>query len=78
MSFPAVQDSVDLSALRIPAELQSIPAFASLNGKGMHALANPAEIGALLMLGQTPDVQADLAINDPQLLKAINESLDAL
>lgn len=78
LSFPAVQDSVDLSALRIPAELQSIPAFASLNGKGMHALANPAEIGALLMLGQTPDVQADLAINDPQLLKAINESLDAL
>lgn len=30
------------------------------------------------MLGQTPNVQADLAINDPQLLKAVNESLDAL
>ncbi|PMZ30098.1 hypothetical protein C1X25_38280, partial [Pseudomonas sp. GW247-3R2A] len=41
-------------------------------------LANPAEIGALLVLGQTPNVQADLAVNDPQLLTAINASLDAL
>ncbi len=56
----------------------SIPAFASLNGKGPHNLANPAEIGALLVLGQTPNVQADLAINEPALLKAINQSLDAL
>ncbi|WNZ80770.1 hypothetical protein [Pseudomonas sp. P105] len=78
LPFPAVQDSVDLSALRIPAELLSLPAFASLNAKGQHRLANPAEIGALLMLGQTPNVQADLAINDPQLLQAINQSLDAL
>ncbi|SCW39396.1 hypothetical protein [Pseudomonas sp. NFACC05-1] len=78
LPFPVVQDRVDLSSLRIPAELLSIPAFASLNGKGLHTLANPAEIGALLVLGQTPNVQADLAINDPELLKAINQSLDAL
>ncbi|MBT2339616.1 MULTISPECIES: hypothetical protein [Pseudomonas] len=78
LPFPAVQDSVDLSNLHIPAELLGIPAFASLNGKGQHTLANPAEIGALLMLGQTANVQADLAINDPELLKAINQSLDAL
>lgn len=76
--FPAVQDSVDLRGLRIPAELLSIPAFASLNGKGIQALSTPAQIGALLVLGQTPNVQADLAINDPQLLKAINQALDAL
>ncbi|URM28312.1 cellulose biosynthesis cyclic di-GMP-binding regulatory protein BcsB [Pseudomonas frederiksbergensis] len=76
--FPAVQDSVDLTGLRIPVELHAIPAFASLNGKGPHVLENPAQIGALLMLGQTPNVQSDLAINDPQLLKAVNESLDAL
>lgn len=78
LPFPAVQDSVDLTGLLIPAELQTIPAFASLNGKGPHVLENPAQIGALLMLGQTPNVQADLVINDPQLLKAVNESLDAL
>ncbi|MBV4552381.1 hypothetical protein HU742_014650 [Pseudomonas sp. SWRI102] len=78
LPFPALQDSVDLSGLRIPAELLSIPAFASLNGKGQHTLANPAEIGALLMLGQTSNVQADLAINDPQLLQAVNQALDAL
>lgn len=78
LPFPALQDSVDLSALRIPAELLNIPAFASLNGKGTQTLSDPAQIGALLVLGQTPNVQADLAINDPQLLKAINDSLDAL
>lgn len=78
LPLPAVQDSVDLSALRIPAELLSIPAFASLNGKGVQTLNDPAQIGALLVLGQTPNVQADLAINDPQLLKAINDALDAL
>ena len=78
LPFPALQDSVDLSGLRIPAELLAIPAFAGLNGKGAHVLTDPAQIGALLMLGQTPNVQADLAVNDPQLLKAVNESLDAL
>jgi len=78
LPFPALQDSVDLSDLRIPAELRQIPAFASLDGKGPHTLSDQAEIGALLMLGQAPAVQADLAISDPALLKAINDSLDAL
>ncbi len=64
--------------LPIPAELMQIPAFASLNGKGVYTLTDQAEIGALLMLGQTPALQADLAISDPQLLKAIDDSLDAL
>lgn len=78
LPFPAVKDSVNLTGLRIPAELLNLQAFASLNGKGQHTLDDPAQIGALLMLGQTPNVQADLALGDPQLLKAINESLDAL
>ncbi|KPC28620.1 Uncharacterized protein ABJ99_4475 [Pseudomonas syringae pv. cilantro] len=78
LPFPAVQDSIDLSNLRIPAELMQIPAFASLSGKGVYTLSDQAEIGALLMLGQTPALQADLAISDPQLLKAIDDSLDAL
>ncbi|WP_122388382.1 hypothetical protein, partial [Pseudomonas syringae group genomosp. 3] len=78
LPFPAVQDSVDLSNLNIPAELKQIPAFASLDGKGQYTLRDPAEIGALLMLGQTPALQADLAISDAPLLKAIDDSLNAL
>lgn len=78
LPFPAVQDSVDLSGLNIPAELKQIPAFAGLEGKGQYTLRDPAEIGALLMLGQTPALQADLAISDPQLLKAIDDALNAL
>ncbi|UFI46011.1 cellulose biosynthesis cyclic di-GMP-binding regulatory protein BcsB [Pseudomonas savastanoi] len=78
LPFPAVQDSVDLSGLNIPAELKQIPAFASLDGKGQYTLLDPAQIGALLMLGQTPALQGDLAISDPQLLKAIDDALNAL
>ncbi|WP_296182994.1 cellulose biosynthesis cyclic di-GMP-binding regulatory protein BcsB [Pseudomonas sp. UBA1879] len=78
VSFPSVKDSIDLGSLSIPAELKQIPAFASLDGKGLHTLDDPAQIGALLMLGQTPAFSADLAVNDPQLLKAVSESLDAL
>ena len=78
VSFTQVRDSIDLSGVRVPAELKLIPAFASLDGKGLHTLDDAAQIGALLMLGQTPAFNADLAISDPQLLKAINESLDAL
>jgi len=76
--FPSVKDSVDVSTLNIPAELKQIPAFASLDGKGLRTLDDPAQIGALLMLGQSPALNVDLAVSDPQLLKAITESLDAL
>jgi hypothetical protein len=78
LPFPALQTSVDLSGLRVPAELKQIPAFARLDGQGSHTLSDPAEIGALLVLGQIPAFNADLAIRDPELTKAINESLDAL
>jgi hypothetical protein len=78
VAFPSVKDSIDLGQLNIPAELKQIPAFASLDGKGLHTLDDPAQIGALLVLGQTPALNADLAVNDPQLLKAVTESLDAL
>lgn len=78
LPFPSLQDSIDLSELRIPDELKAIPAFASLDGKGLHTLSDPAQIGALLMLGQLPAFNADLAVNDPQLLKAVTTALDAL
>lgn len=78
LPLPAVGDQLDLSALNIPAALRNVPAFASLAGQGRYTLKTPAEVGALLVLGQTPNVQADLAIDDAQLLKAINLALDAL
>lgn len=78
VAFPSLQDSIDLSGLRVPDELKSIPAFASLNGKGLLTLNDPAQIGALLMLGQLPALNADLAVSDPQLLKAVSDALDAL
>jgi hypothetical protein len=78
VQFPQVKDSIDLTGVSIPAELKQIPAFASLDGKGLHTIDDAAQIGALLMLGQTPAFNADLAVSDPQLLKAVNESLDAL
>lgn len=78
LPLPAVGDSIELGQLRIPEALRSVPAFARLNGQGSHTLGSPAEVGALLVLGQTPNVQADLAIDDPQLLTAINSALDAL
>lgn len=76
--FPAVKDSIDISDLNVPGELRQVPAFAALVGKGLHTLDDPAQIGALLMLGQTPALNADLAVSDPQLLKAVNDALDAL
>ncbi|MEG5266844.1 cellulose biosynthesis cyclic di-GMP-binding regulatory protein BcsB [Pseudomonas sp. JDS28PS106] len=78
LPFPTPQTRIDLSEVRIPAELKQIPAFASLDHQGQHTLKDAAEIGALLVLGQTPALNADLAIHDPQLAKAINDSLDAL
>lgn len=78
LPLPAVGDSISLDPLRIPEALRSVPAFASLNGKGPYTLRSAAEVGALLMLGQNPNVQADLAIDDPQLLQAINTAINAL
>jgi hypothetical protein len=78
VQFPQVKDSIDVGALSIPAELKAIPAFASLDGKGLRTLDDPAQIGALLMLGQGPALNADLAVSDPQLTQAVNDALDAL
>ncbi|MFJ3485737.1 hypothetical protein ACIPL1_20440 [Pseudomonas sp. NPDC090202] len=78
LPLPAVGSSLDLNGLNIPAELKAIPAFASLDGKGLHTLDDPAQIGALLMLGQAPGFDADLAVSDPALLKAVNDAFDAL
>ncbi|OWT73460.1 MULTISPECIES: cellulose biosynthesis cyclic di-GMP-binding regulatory protein BcsB [unclassified Achromobacter] len=78
IAFPAPGDEVNLQNVQVPAALAAVPAFAALTGKDKHRIKDPAEIGALLMLGQTDAVQADLAIADKPLLDAIAAALNAL
>lgn len=75
--FPAVGEAVDTRGLQAPAGLGQVPAFAALTGKETHKLANPAEIGALLVMG-APAVAGDVVIADAALSTKYNEALDAL
>ncbi|CAB3838556.1 hypothetical protein LMG26689_01345 [Achromobacter animicus] len=76
-AFPAVGEAVDTRGLQAPAGLGQVPAFAALTGKETHKLANPAEIGALLVMG-APAVAGDVVIADAALSTKYNEALDAL
>ncbi|MBD8496239.1 cellulose biosynthesis cyclic di-GMP-binding regulatory protein BcsB [Pseudomonas syringae] len=78
LPLPGVGDTVELNAQRVPEALRGVPAFASLDGQGRYTLKSAAEVGALLVLGKSASVQADLAIDDVHLLKAIDTALDAL
>ena len=50
-AFPSVGDQIDTRGLQTPPGLAQIPAFAALRDNGTHKIANPAEIGALLVMG---------------------------
>ncbi|AVJ26931.1 cellulose biosynthesis cyclic di-GMP-binding regulatory protein BcsB [Achromobacter spanius] len=76
-AFPAVGEEVDTRGLQAPAGLGQVPAFAALAGKETHKLANPAEIGALLVMG-APAVAGDVVIADAALSTKYNAALDAL
>lgn len=76
-AFPAVGDEVDTRGLQAPTGLAQVPAFAALAGKETHKVANPAEIGALLVMG-APAVAGDVVIADAALTAKYNEALDAL
>ncbi|MDD2136681.1 hypothetical protein [Pseudomonas kurunegalensis] len=76
-ALPQVGDSVQLAGVEVPAALTTVPAFAALAGQQRHTLANPAELGALLML-DTPATRAELAIADSALITQLNTALDAL
>ena len=77
-ALPAVGDVVDLRAVEIPSGLRSVPAFAALDHRGMHKLANAAEVGALLALGQRGPFRADLMISDAAMKTSLNAAFDAL
>ncbi|MPM29691.1 hypothetical protein SDC9_76231 [bioreactor metagenome] len=77
-TLPRVGDNVDTRGLSIPASLTALPAFASLaDASEHHTIANPAEIGALLLL-DAADTLADLVVVDRQLQSQIRSALDAL
>lgn len=76
-ALPQVGDSVSLAGIEVPAALAKVPAFAALTGQASHTLANPAELGALLLL-DAPAIRADLAVADSALVAQLNGALDAL
>lgn len=75
--FPSVGDEVDTRGLQVPTGLGQVAAFAALAGGDKHKLANPAEIGALLVMG-APAVSGDVVIADAALRARYKEALDAL
>lgn len=76
VALPAVGDAVTPSGAPVPPGLAAVPAFAALAGSAPHTLANPAEVGAYLLLdGGT---LADIAVADPALTVQIRGALDAL
>ena len=69
---------MDTRTLSIPAALQSITAFAGLSdAQEHHAIANAAEIGALLMLDASA-LLADVVVADASLQSQLSRALDAL
>lgn len=77
-TLPSVGDIVDTRALNVSPSLVSIAAFAGLSDASEHhAIANAAEIGALLMLDSS-SLLADIVIADARLQGQLTRALDAL
>jgi hypothetical protein len=78
VALPAVGDVVDLSGVTVPAALLGVPAFAALAHGGKYTLKDAAEVGALLSLGQSGPVHADLMLSDQAMTRALAAAFDAL
>ena len=76
--MPAIGDVVDLSGVEIPPGLRGVPAFAALSQGGNYKIQDAAQLGALLALGQSGPVRADIIIADKALASAMKVSFDAL
>ncbi|MFM0741152.1 cellulose synthase [Paraburkholderia xenovorans] len=80
-SWPKVGDTLELGSpnvLDVPAPLRALPAFAALAAAGSHRLADPAELGALLVVGSARLAPADVIVMDDALRASLTASLDAL
>jgi hypothetical protein len=76
--LPAVGDAVDLQNVAVPAVLKRVPAFAALADGGKRKIKDVAEVGALIALGATGPVQADIVVGDRSAPGLISQALDAL
>ncbi|PYE90003.1 cellulose biosynthesis cyclic di-GMP-binding regulatory protein BcsB [Phyllobacterium leguminum] len=77
IALPKPGSEIDTTGLKIPPALMNVPAFAALAKGGKVALANEAEVGALLLLG-APQVRADVAVSDPALAARLKTAFDAV
>jgi hypothetical protein len=77
-ALPAVGDTVDLTGIDVPAPLRGVPAFAALAAGGKHAIADDAELGALVALGARAAFGPDVVVADETMRKTIDRALDAL
>jgi hypothetical protein len=78
MALPAVGDVVDLDGMTLPAGLRGVPAFDSLSQGGKYRLKDMAEVGALLSLGASGPIRADIVIADKAMTVAMGAAFDAL
>lgn len=76
-ALPARGDTVDASAITVPAALAGVPGFAAFSNGGLVEIDDPAQIGALLVLGAT-DIKADIAIAGAGLSEEIDTALKAI
>ena len=77
VTLPAVGENVNLTGVTVPAALRDMPAFAALAEGGMHRLANAAEVGALMALGQGSKFHADMIVDDEALRTQMHAAFDA-
>jgi hypothetical protein len=77
-TLPAVGDVVDLQNVSVPPVLKRIPAFAALADGGKRRIKDVAEVGALIALGSSGPLQADIVIGDRSIAGVVAQALDAL
>jgi hypothetical protein len=77
-ALPAVGDTVDMRGVTIPVGLRGIAAFAGLADGEQHKIKDAAEIGALMALGASGPLQADIVIADASFAGAMGGNLEAV
>ena len=77
-ALPGVGDTVDLQGVVVPSALRRIPAFAALADGARHKLKDLAEVGALMALGQSGPLQADVVVGDRATGSVLAQALDEL
>ncbi|BAN28069.1 cellulose biosynthesis cyclic di-GMP-binding regulatory protein BcsB [Caballeronia insecticola] len=77
-ALPAVGETVDLSNIDVPVALRSVPAFAALAAGGKHAIADQAQLGALVALAPRTAFGPDVVVADEAMRRTIGAALDAL